>query len=511
MYRDDNDDNDGNSDDATDDDEKKPPPKKKMRHYRPVNDNIKEEEEEEEAYNTTTNDIHDNDIGKSNKEGDDEEGYESWTEGNWCLILPFPPAVVDEIETAGPSATTRRRRVVRNRNSSHQQSYEEDGGKCNEDYNDDNDDDDDDDDDDDVSSANSKTRKGKIMRYTKLQNERWDESFQRLVVTYRKEHKYINVPQRYAADPTLGSWVCNQRHYYKNKELSVNRIRRLESIGFVWKLKDIVPWEGMYQKLAAYKKQHKSANVPQRYAADPTLGSWVSNQRYYYKNKVLSVKRMRRLDSIGFAWKLKDIVPWEEMYQRLVAYKKQHKSTNVPRKHQLHLKLGEWVHNQRNCYTKKEISVERIKRLDSIGFVWKLKDIVSWDEMYLRLVAYKKKHKSTNIPFRYEADPRLGQWVSTQRKYHSNKTLSIERINRLDSICFVWAPDDARWMEMYSKLVEYKKQNKSTRVPHCCAEDPPLGKWVHRQRTTYKNSKMSGKRLKLLNSINFAWSAMKAS
>jgi hypothetical protein len=330
------------------------------------------EEEEDSVYtqqanNTTTNDNH-NDIGKSNNEGDDEEGYESWTEGNWCLILPFPPAVVGNIE--GPSTSARRRRVVRNRNSSRQQSHEEDRNKCNnEDYNVA----DNDDGGDVLSFQKSETRKGTILRYTEWQNERWNEKFHRLV---------------------------------------------------------------------AYKKKYKSINVPTRYESDPKLGIWVSNQRAYYRNK--------------------------------------------------------------------EISVERISRLDSIGFVWKIHDIVPWEEMFRRLVAYKNKHKSTNIPFRYEADPRLGQWVSTQRKCHSNKTLSIERINRLDSVGFVWAQDYPSWIEMYSKLVEYKKQSKSTQVPCPYTEDPPLGNWVHTQRTTYKNGKLSGKRLKLLNSINFAWSAKKA-
>jgi hypothetical protein len=375
----DDEDEDGNGNNDDDDDEKKPPGKK-MRHCRPINDFIKEEVQEEEeggdstyeTNNITTNDNdndNDNDNSStsinSNNEGDDEKGYESWTEGNWCLVVHFPQARVGKIATAGPSTTTttRRRRVVRSRNSSHQKSYEEDRSKCNnEDF-----DNTDNDDAIDVSSTKSKTRKGKIMRYTKWQNELWDK---------------------------------------------------------------------MFQLLVAYKKERKSTNVPEGYKEDPKLAAWVSFQRQRYNSKSISIERINRLESIEFVWKHKDLVPWEEIYQRLVAY--------------------------------------------------------------------KKKHKSTIVPRRYEVDLKLGNWVKNQRIYYNNKQLSTERINRLDSISFVWAPNDARWMEMYSKLIEYKKQNKTSKVPCLYTEDPSFGMWVHKQRSAYNKGNLSEKRLKLLNSINFA-------
>ena len=85
----------------------------------------------------------------------------------------------------------------------------------------------------------------------------------------------------------------------------------------------------------------------------------------------------------------------------------------------------------------------------------------------------------------------------------------IERINRLESIGFVWDPRDAKWMEMYHKLVAYKKQYNSTQVPHEYIKDHSLGNWVSNQRKVYNNTNsgiLSKKRLDLLNSINFVWS-----
>ncbi|OEU05699.1 hypothetical protein FRACYDRAFT_204728 [Fragilariopsis cylindrus CCMP1102] len=196
---------------------------------------------------------------------------------------------------------------------------------------------------------------------------------------------------------------------------------------------------------------------------------------------------------------------WGEMFQSLIAYKKERKSTNVPEGYTEDPKLAAWVHHQRSYYKNKELSVERIRRLDSIAFVWKHYDLVPWEEMYQRLVAYKKQHRSTNVPNRYAEDLKLGWWVSKQRAFYDNKTLSIERTNLLESIGFAWDALDARWMDMYNKLIKYKKQNKSTRVPCSYTEDPSFGMWVSTQRQVYSQGKLSSRRLKLLNSINFVW------
>jgi hypothetical protein len=123
--------------------------------------------------------------------------------------------------------------------------------------------------------------------------------------------------------------------------------------------------------------------------------------------------------------------------------------------------------------------------------------------MYQKLVAYKKEHKSTYVPHNCVSDPKLGNWVISQRSKYYKKDMSMERINRLESIGFVWDPLDAQWMKMYNRLVVYKMQHKSTNVPYNYTEDPPLGSWAYKQR--YRKNELTGKRLDFLNSINFAW------
>ena len=59
---------------------------------------------------------------------------------------------------------------------------------------------------------------------------------------------------------------------------------------------------GMFQKLVAYKEQHKNTMVPCRYDKNPKLGRWVAAQRRIYKKDELDLNRVDLLNSIDFNW-----------------------------------------------------------------------------------------------------------------------------------------------------------------------------------------------------------------
>ena len=58
--------------------------------------------------------------------------------------------------------------------------------------------------------------------------------------------------------------------------------------------------------------------------------------------------------------------------------------------------------------------------------------------MYKQLIAYKTKHGNTKVPRRYDQDPKLGEWVSNQRRNYKLGNMSKERTTLLDSIDFDW-------------------------------------------------------------------------
>ena len=181
------------------------------------------------------------------------------------------------------------------------------------------------------------------------------------------------------------------------------------------------------------------------------------------------------LNSIGFLWDGKapgtSTATWEEMYERLVAFKKEYNHTMVPRRYEGDKKLAGWVTTQRAVHKNKMMAEERRHLLDSIVFVWDGSapgtSTATWEEMYQRLVAYRKKHNDTRVPQIYKEDPQLGTWVMNQRATYRKKKMTEERKCLLNSIGFVLDPmaKTATWEEMYQRLVAYKKEHNDTKVP----------------------------------------------
>ncbi len=70
----------------------------------------------------------------------------------------------------------------------------------------------------------------------------------------------MNVPQGYNTDK-LGTFVHTQRNAFKNGILSVEKIKKLESIGFLFNVKDDL-WHDRCEKLKIYKEKNGHCNFP---------------------------------------------------------------------------------------------------------------------------------------------------------------------------------------------------------------------------------------------------------
>ncbi|OEU08127.1 hypothetical protein FRACYDRAFT_271852 [Fragilariopsis cylindrus CCMP1102] len=152
-------------------------------------------------------------------------------------------------------------------------------------------------------STNSSTHTVANTKCTKKQNKNWNDMFRRLI-SYKKQHNSTVVPCNYIADLELDNWVHNQR--YRNNHKSDHRVNLLNSIGFVWNARYPLVWIEKYNQLVAYKKQHKTTQVPRTYSDennDIHLGGWINTQRNLYKKGKLLEKRKDLLNSIDFEWK----------------------------------------------------------------------------------------------------------------------------------------------------------------------------------------------------------------
>ena len=80
------------------------------------------------------------------------------------------------------------------------------------------------------------TRQHRSTRANPAEQRKWDDRLKQLKA-YKRSHGNCDVPQRYAANPQLGTWVQTQRQYYKLGELSEDRAELLEELGFQWVVK----------------------------------------------------------------------------------------------------------------------------------------------------------------------------------------------------------------------------------------------------------------------------------
>lgn len=131
-------------------------------------------------------------------------------------------------------------------------------------------------------------------------------------------------------------------------------------------------------------------------------------------------------------------VDWDDMFRALEAFKKEHGDCHVPANWKKNRQLGRWVAMQRYRHKIGELQKYYVNRLDSIGFVWAPADKV-WNEMFARLMKYKKKHGDCDVPSSCPSDPNLANWVANQRHRRKMGSLCAERVQKLNESGFVWS------------------------------------------------------------------------
>ncbi|GKY98439.1 hypothetical protein MPSEU_000801400 [Mayamaea pseudoterrestris] len=147
-----------------------------------------------------------------------------------------------------------------------------------------------------------------------------------------------------------------------------------------------------------------------------------------------------------------------------------------------------------------------------------------WNDAFARLLLYIEKHGDALVPNRYQGDPHLGSWVSTQRRQHrqllegKGTPMTQARARKLEEVGFQWTTRDPRhvpWSKRYEELQEFKQRFGHAQVPIGWKENVPLSNWISTQRQEYKlklkgrNSRLTQERIDLLNKVDFVWEAQR--
>lgn len=290
--------------------------------------------------------------------------------------------------------------------------------------------------------------------------------YQRLV-QYKSEYGDCLVPRKYDKDPKLAVWVETQRALW-------NRDYRKTAPA----ASSPAPLQAGEQPpyMPPVDMQAEAVDIPLAPPLGLPLGNYPQQSLLLddrnNKAKRLTQERKLKLDELGFVWSLRSKRiedHWDQMFRQLLSYKEQYGDCLVPSRYEANLKLGKWVETQRYEYTKLQrastgasggaeaqvppadsdyvegdfeagmesklevdgasaaaaatakgrptnprLTEERLRRLESIGFEWKVKHKMKryydkqWDSMFDRLRAFKEVNGHCMVPKRYPADPRLG-------------------------------------------------------------------------------------------------------
>ncbi len=170
------------------------------------------------------------------------------------------------------------------------------------------------------------------------------------------------------------------------------------------------------------------------------------------------------------------------------------------------LKLGSWLHSQRQNRAKCKLSEDRIKRLGELGVAWDPRD-ERWEKNFEALKQYMAIHGDCFVPQScIFQNRRLGTWVSKQRQDRARSRLSDEKIQRLVELGFDWDPTTTLFEKGFVALKQYKEQFGDCLVPDSYTiNGVKLGMWVRTKRASAKQGKLSVNVVDRLNSIGFVW------
>ena len=139
-----------------------------------------------------------------------------------------------------------------------------------------------------------------------------------LLAEYRDGHGNVDVPLKYEANPSLGTFVNRQRTEHrklqsgKPSSMTPERVEDLNRLGFTWAIREShTSWEERFVELKEFRDQNSHCNVPKIYGKNPSLGYWVNEQRFQYRRllkKKPSYMTQEKIDTLNaLDFKVSDI------------------------------------------------------------------------------------------------------------------------------------------------------------------------------------------------------------
>ena len=205
---------------------------------------------------------------------------------------------------------------------------------------------------------------------------------------------------------------------------------------------------------------------------------------------------------------------WDMYYASAKQYYQENGNLEVPARYitEEGYALGSWLNNQkaiRKGTIVGKLTEDQIQKLDSIGMIWDSLDYF-WEQNFNLAKEYYLTYRNLDIPTNYKSTDgkHLGNWILRQRQLYKSNSLTDEQIKKLDSIGMDWMDRvDRVWENGFIEAKNYSEEYGNLSVPknYRSNTDFPLGIWIQRQRSLYKNKKISDDRIKRLTDVGMNW------
>ncbi|MEO5377988.1 MAG: helicase associated domain-containing protein [Magnetococcus sp. DMHC-6] len=329
----------------------------------------------------------------------------------------------------------------------------------------------------------------------------WEEMFT-LLQQFKLRHGHALIGDPFPENPELGVWAANNRKEKSKESFDPDRVTRLDSVGFVWDLKEAA-WEEMFHALEQFIHRYGHGKIPEYLPENPELALWVRKNRKLKLSAALLPQHEERLQAVGFCWDLEQAA-WEEMLEALEQFRAQHDHCEVPSRYPANPSLAEWVARLRKEKPTGKLSPERIERLEQLGFVWD-PEAQYWQKMFQKAVFFKEQFGHLNVPMIWPSEPELEPWIGHQRRLYLIGKMPRKRVEMLEEIGFIWDRKESEWEEMFSALLRFRVERKHCVVPKNWKPDPRLAQWVERIRRDWKKGMIPSDKEERLKALDFVF------
>lgn len=397
---------------------------------------------------------------------------------------------------------------------------------------------------------------GQTSKPRKTFDDRYEE-----LVAYKNEHGHVHMTNKMdrALASCLRKWrlaKANPSPTEDSRALTHEQIAKLDDLGMDWTVpppkkrvkRQNKSFDERIEDLKDYVTKYGHADVIP--SNDKSLSDFCNNVRYAKKHPgkgiSLTEDRITQLDAVGFKWSGTSVAKarpriqqsFSQRVEALRAYREKYGNVNIIRNvdPSLHSFCDNVRFGRSHPGKGMNISEERIRMLNSVGFDWKdsarprpegevqRKAVVrkTFMERIDDLKAYQKEHGHMRVTRR--DDQSLADFCSNVRQARRSQLegdntgpgirLTEERIDALDAIGFGWEGVQKRatglkrerksFEERVEDLKRFKQANGHLRVTR--RDNPSLSSFCKNVRASYAKGvgiKLTDNRMAMLNAIDF--------